>query len=33
VRNRIKEIFVKQHRDIALDEFDALAKELCAQKH
>ncbi|MEJ2170130.1 MAG: hypothetical protein P8X90_31915 [Desulfobacterales bacterium] len=33
VRNRIKEIFVKQHRDISLEEFDALARELCTPKH
>ena len=32
VRNRIKEIFVKQHRDISLEEFDELAKEVCTQK-
>lgn len=32
VRNRIKEIFVEQHRDISLEEFDALAREVCAQK-
>ena len=32
VRIRIKGIFMEQHRDISLGEFDALAKEVCAQK-
>jgi isopropylmalate/homocitrate/citramalate synthase len=32
VRDRIKDIFVKQKKDISLEEFDALAKEVCAQK-
>jgi isopropylmalate/homocitrate/citramalate synthase len=31
VRDKIKDIFVKQHRDIALEEFDTLAKEVCRQ--
>jgi isopropylmalate/homocitrate/citramalate synthase len=30
VRDRIRKIFVEQHRDISLEEFDALAKEVCA---
>jgi isopropylmalate/homocitrate/citramalate synthase len=29
IRNRIRDIFVGQQRDISLEEFDALAKEVC----
>jgi isopropylmalate/homocitrate/citramalate synthase len=32
IRTRIKDIFVGQHRDISLEEFDTLAGEVCAQK-
>jgi len=33
VKDRRKDILVKQKRDISLEKFDALAKEVCSQNN